>query len=128
MIIRTAEAFGFKGIIITPATASPFSDKAVRASMGSVLGIDIALAGTEEISRLSHRMYSLVLDGKRPVSSDMFTGRFAICLGSEGSGISQEMLGLDCEKVFIPMAGRTESLNVAVAAGIVMAVASGLME
>jgi TrmH family RNA methyltransferase len=51
--------------------------------------------------------------------------RFAVCLGQEGSGLSAGILALPGRKVFIPMKGRTESLNVAVAAGIVMAIAAG---
>jgi RNA methyltransferase, TrmH family len=125
-IVRTAEAFGFSGIIVTPGTASPFSEKAVRASMGSVLGIDIAEAGSGEIGLLDHEIISLVLKGGEPVRHDMFAGRFALCLGQEGSGLSADMLVLPGRKVFIQMKGRTESLNVAVAAGIVMAIAAGV--
>jgi RNA methyltransferase, TrmH family len=125
-IVRTAEAFGFGGIIVTPGTASPFSEKAVRASMGSVLGIDIAEAGSGEIGLLDHKIISLVLNGGEPVRHDMFAGRFALCLGQEGSGLSTDILKLPGRKAFIPMMGRTESLNVAVAAGIVMAVAAGI--
>lgn len=51
-IVRTAEAFGFEGVIVTPGTASPFSEKAVRASMGSVLGIDVAQAEAWDIASL----------------------------------------------------------------------------
>jgi RNA methyltransferase, TrmH family len=125
-IVRTAEAFGFKGIIVTPGTASPFSEKASRASMGSLLGIDIVQAEAGEIASLDHEIVSLVLDGGEPVRHELFTGRFAVCLGQEGSGLSAGILALPGRKVFIPMKGRTESLNVAVAAGIVMAIAAGV--
>jgi RNA methyltransferase, TrmH family len=124
-IVRTAEAFGFGGVIVTPGTASPFSEKAVRASMGSVLGIDIARANIEEIGSLDHKIVSLILNGEEPVRPEMFTGRFAVCLGQEGSGLSPDILNLPGRKIFIPMKGRTESLNVAVAAGIVMFMAAG---
>jgi TrmH family RNA methyltransferase len=125
-IVRTAEAFGFGGIIITPGTASPYSEKAVRASMGSVLGIDIAQAGAGEIASLDHEIVCLILDGGEPVRHEMFTGRFAVCLGQEGSGLSNDILTLPGRKAFIPMKGGTESLNVAVVAGIVMAIAAGV--
>jgi TrmH family RNA methyltransferase len=127
-IVRTAEAFGFKGIIVTPGTASPFSEKAVRASMGSLFGIDIAQAEADEIASLDHEIVSLVLDEGEPVRHEIFTGRFAVCLGQEGSGLSDSILALSGRKVFIPMKGRTESLNVAVAAGIVMAIAAGAVK
>jgi RNA methyltransferase, TrmH family len=124
-IIRTAEAFGFEGIIVTPGTASPFSEKAVRASMGSVLGLDIATADAVEISSLDHEILSLIPEGGEPARHEMFVGRFAVCLGQEGSGLSAEIMALTGRKICIPMNGRTESLNVAVAAGIVMAIAAG---
>ncbi len=127
-IVRTAEAFGFKGIIVTPGTASPFSEKAARASMGSLLGIDIARAEAGEIASLNHEILSLVLDGGEPVRHEIFKGRYAVCLGQEGSGLSESILALSGRKVFIPMKGRTESLNVAVAAGIVMAIAAGAVK
>lgn len=124
-IVRTAEAFGFEGIIVTPGTASPFSEKAARASMGSLLGVDIVQAAEDEIASLDHEIISLILDEGEPVRQEIFTGRFAVCLGQEGSGLSSGILSLSGRKVFIPMKGRTESLNVAVAAGIVMAIAAG---
>lgn len=124
-IVRTAEAFGFGGLIITPGTASPFTEKALRASMGSVMSVDIAQAGAGEIAALGHRIIGLVVEKGVPINSGMFSGRFAVCLGQEGSGLGADMLSLSSERVFIPMKGRTESLNVAVAAGIVMAIAAG---
>ena len=124
-IVRTAEAFGFTGLLLTPETASPFSPKAVRASMGSSLGVRIARTSRDEVGKLPHRIVSLALTGSSGLSPDLFRGRFAICLGQEGAGLSPELLGLSSARVAIPMQGEVESLNVAVAAGIVMAYASG---
>jgi len=125
-IVRTAEAFGFGALIVTEETASPFSPKALRASMGSFLGVRIARARREELKKLPHRMVVLALTGKARLGPDLFTGKTAICLGQEGAGVSGEVLELPGEKVAIPMQGDIESLNVAVAAGIVMAYASGV--
>jgi TrmH family RNA methyltransferase len=126
-IIRTAEAFGIKGVIVTARTASPFSEKAVRASMGSFLGVNIAAAEVKDLKTLDHRIVSLVLHGRIPLRKDMLQGRIAICFGQEGSGISEDLLAMSHETVFIPMQGPTESLNVAVAAGIVMACIAGVL-
>ena len=71
-------------------------------------------------------MVVLALTGKARLGPDLFTGKTAICLGQEGAGVSGEVLELPGEKVAIPMQGDIESLNVAVAAGIVMAYASGV--
>lgn len=124
-IVRTAEAFAIRGIVITPGTATPFSDKAVRASMGSFLGIDIARATPAELKTLDHVILSLALQGQQPLAPHLFRGRIAVCLGQEGAGISPELLALSHTTVSIPMPGPTESLNVAVAAGIVMSCMAG---
>jgi RNA methyltransferase, TrmH family len=126
-IIRTAEAFGFTGVILVGETANPFSPKAVRSSMGSCLGISIAKGSAGDLMILPHTIFSLVLRGNKRLSPALFKTRTAICLGRESEGISREIIDLSHETVFIPMAGKTESLNVAVAAGIVMACVSGVI-
>jgi RNA methyltransferase, TrmH family len=124
-IVRTAEAFGFSGLIILDGTASPFSAKAVRASMGSCLGIRIARCASSDLWRLPHRILALTAHGRKVLSPELFENKAAICLGREAEGISREVLDISYETVSIPMKGDTESLNVAVAAGIVMACAAG---
>jgi RNA methyltransferase, TrmH family len=126
-IVRTAEAFGFLGIIILDGTASPFSGKAVRASMGSCLGIRIARCATGDLWRLPHRILAFDAQARKGLSSLLFEPKVAICLGREAEGISKEILDMAHDTVSIPMKGRTESLNVAVAAGIVMACAAGVL-
>lgn len=125
-IVRTAEAFGFGGLIITPGTASPFSDKAVRASMGSFLGLDVAQADYPALATtLDHQIIGLALQASKPLKRDLFAGRYAIGLGQEGRGLSPELQALSRTLISIPMPGPTESLNVAAAAAIVMACAAG---
>ena len=126
-IIRTAEAFGFTAVILTPGTASPFSPKAIRSSMGSCLGMCIAKADPTRLKTLPHRIVSLVLQGESVLEPALFAGKVAICLGQEGAGLSREILEMSHKRVSIPMKGPTESLNVAVAAGIVLAYAGGAM-
>ena len=125
-IIRTAEAFGFQAVIITGETVSPFSPKAVRASMGSCLGVCIAKADLSDLKTLPHRIISLVTQGDTLLKPDLFQGKVALCLGREGTGLSREILDICHCRVSIPMKGPTESLNVAIAAGIVMACACGV--
>lgn len=125
-IIRTAEAFGFPGILVTEGTASPFSPKAIRASMGSSLGLDIARMREEDAKKLPHKIISLTPHGNLRPGREVFSGQIAICLGQEGEGVSRDMLSLSHATVSIPMKGKIESLNVSIAAGIVMAYASGI--
>ncbi len=126
-IVRTAEAFGFSGMIILEGTASPFSGKAVRASMGSCLGIRIARCAIEDLRNIPHRIIALMAQGRNKLSSGLFESKVAICFGQEAEGISKEILDISYDTVSIPMKGATESLNVAVAAGIVMACAAGVL-
>jgi len=124
-IIRTAEAFGFSGILITEGTASPFSPKSLRAAMGSSLGVDIAKIDRQDLKHITHRIISLAPLGSSRLSRELFSGRTAICLGQEGSGVSSDVLAVSHHTVSIPMKGSVESLNVSVAAGIVLAYAAG---
>jgi len=124
-LIRTAEAFGFGGLIMTAGTANPYQPKAVRASMGSCLGLKIARAGLDEIKALPQRLISLSLDGAVNLRQADLTGPLALILGQEAGGVCPELAELASQKVLIAMPGLTESLNVAVAGGIVMAAAAG---
>ncbi|MRR37910.1 RNA methyltransferase [bacterium] len=124
-IIRTAEAFGFSGILITEGTASPFSPKALRSAMGSTLGVDIARIDRKELKRIPHRIISLAPLGTAALSRELFSAKTAVCLGQEGAGVSGEVMALSHVTVSIPMKGSVESLNVSVAAGIVLAYAAG---
>jgi TrmH family RNA methyltransferase len=126
-IVRTAEAFGFTGMMILEGTASPFSSKAVRSSMGSCLGLRIARAGIEDVRGLPHRILAVTASGRKRLAAGGYRGKVAVCLGQEASGIREELLEVSHETVFIPMEGRTESLNVAVAAGIAMACVTGIL-
>jgi len=126
-IVRTAEAFGFQAVIVLSGTASPFSSKAIRASMGSCLGIKIVQISPQRLIEIPHRIVSMASRGETTISPGTLTGKVAICMGQEGMGVSDEIMDMSHSSVYIPMKGSTESLNVAVAAGIVMACASGLM-
>ena len=127
-IIRTAEAFGFDGIGVPGGTASPFAPKAVRSSMGSVLGVSIARIEVKDLSGFPHRIITLSPRGSAKLSAGLFRPPCAVCLGQAGSGVSPELSALAHETVSIAMKGRVESLNVAVAAGIVLAYAGGALE
>ncbi|OPZ58780.1 MAG: tRNA (guanosine(18)-2'-O)-methyltransferase [Deltaproteobacteria bacterium ADurb.Bin510] len=124
-LIRTAEAFGFDGVIMTPGTANPYQPKAVRASMGSCLGLKLARAGLPEIARLPQRLISLSLDGAVSLRQADLSAPLGLILGQEAGGVCPELAALASQKVLIAMPGLTESLNVAVAGGIVMAAAAG---
>jgi len=124
-IIRTAEAAGATGIITTANTADPFSAKALRGAMGSAFRIPtwsapqyeeaIAWCKSNGISTViadvsGHAAYTTI-DWRKPS---------ALIVGRESTGLTAEEIAAADEVVRIPMQGVTESLNVAVAAGIIL--------
>lgn len=121
---RTADAFGAAGLILTGNCADPFSPKAVRASMGACFRLPVwrgDRSGAAELLRTSDiPLYATALREDTVDVRRADLSRAAVVIGSEGRGISEEMLEL-CEKTLkIPMIDRCESLNAAVAAAIVL--------
>jgi RNA methyltransferase, TrmH family len=124
-ICRTAEAAGVAGVVVSRGSADPYSAKALRASMGSAFRLklveSVSLAEAVEWAR-SQRISSVALDvaaEKRYTDADRSTGKLVV-FGSEAHGLSDADLELIDEKVVIPMENGVESLNLAVAVGIVL--------
>jgi len=123
-IIRSADAFGFDGVIFTRGTVHPFNNKALQSSMGSVFHIDLIYAENlklfiKEIKKFDFKIYTTHLDGKEIDKNYQFANKFAVALGNEGSGISEEINIESDELIKIPMPGKAQSLNVANAAAII---------
>lgn len=123
-IIRTANAAGAKGIIITKGTVDIYNDKTLRATMGSIFKIPIVIDEDLRILKsLKNKGFKLVvssLDTNNNFYDINLKNKIIIAVGNEGSGISDEIYNLSDEKIKIPMPGNVESLNVAVAASIMM--------
>jgi TrmH family RNA methyltransferase len=124
-VLRTAEAAGATGIITTKNTTDPFSPKALRGAMGSAfrLGIwrDADFADVRDWCR--KRKISLVgTDAEAPLKHTDVNWKqaTALVLGSESIGLTSDELKATDETVSIPMHGAVESLNVSVAAGILL--------
>ena len=120
-IIRSANAAGYKEIYLTEGCADPYSPKSVRASMSGVFFTRLYMARREEILR--------VLQGVPVLAADMdgenvFTfhapEKFALAIGNEANGVSEEVFSKAKYTVKIPMESTQESLNAAVSAGILM--------
>ncbi len=124
-IIRTADAIGADGIILTKGSVDIYSDKVVRASMGSIFHLPI-LQNMESatISELAKRKgWQLLATALDETAQPLFAADFckpsAIVFGNEGNGVSEGLLAA-AQKVYIPMYGRAESLNVGVSAAVVL--------
>src|SRR5258708_21861820 len=124
-ILRTAEAAGVNGAIATAHTSDPFSPKAVRGAMGSAFRLPIwnALDYADVIAVCMERGIRTIATSAN--SPKLFTevdwrGATALVVGPESSGLSSDEMASASETVRIPMQGSVESLNVAVAAGIIL--------
>lgn len=122
-ILRTAEAAGVTGVITTANTADPFSAKALRGAMGSTFRLPILIGGKYESVIDSCRKQSIQticadVDAERIYTEIDWRRPTALIVGSESTGLSLDEIKAADAAVRIPMKGSTESLNVAVAAGI----------
>jgi len=123
-IMRTAEAAGATALIVSGDTADPFGWKALRGSMGSALRLPIARAEIgDTMQALSAARISTVAlvprEGKTLFSTNLRTST-ALVVGSEGSGLPDHVLRRMDHLVSIPMRDPVESLNVGVAAALVL--------
>ena len=124
-IIRTAEAAGFSTLIAIKGTGDIYAPKTVRAAAGSLLRVNV-FEGLEtgEAVRLCReqgiRIVASDLEGSVEYTAADLTGDMALVIGNEGSGVSDEIRQAADDKVRIPMEGTIESLNAAVAAGLLM--------
>ena len=122
-IIRTANAFGMKSVILTGGCADPYNPKTIRASMGAIFRLSVyhmSLSGIAGLRDSGVRFVGAVLrEGCRSIY-DVDLSNSVIAVGSEGSGLSEDVLALCSERLTIPIAPECESLNAAVAAAVIM--------
>lgn len=120
-IIRTADWFGVRQIICSPDCVEIYNPKVVQASMGSLLRVGVTeMAVSEFLTKNTRPIYAAMLDGEdiRQIgNSECGT----IAMGNESKGLSDEMKNAATHKILIPGDGLAESLNVAVATGILCA-------
>ncbi len=124
-LIRTANAFGFDGVLLAGACADPFGPKAVRASMGAVfrrriwsMDRDRAL---EALERENLPIIAAALgEDTRDAGTFAFPERLALAIGNEGHGLSRELLQASAARVRIPMEPGAESLNAGAAAAVLL--------
>lgn len=122
-MIRTAEAAGIDAVIIGHGSGDVYNPKVLRSAQGShfhlpVVTMDLLGAAAE----LQHRgipVFGTALEGAVDYRTEQ-AGPFALVVGNEGSGVRPELLKQTTKNVYIPIFGKSESLNVAVAAGILL--------
>ncbi len=128
-IIRAAEGCGATGVITGNATADPFGWKALRGAMGSTFRLPVAcrerLAAVADTARARGiRIFATVARGGMPLADCDLRGPSLILLGGEGPGLSTDVLDAAESRLTIPMKPPVESLNVAIAAALILYEAS----
>lgn len=127
-ILRTADAFGAVGMLLSSACADPYAPKTLRAAMGSTYHLPVWQGDlVPELTRMQAQGYfALCGDLKGSETLPQLAAKTALIIGSEGQGVSDAVAAL-CARYRLPMHGKAESLNASVAAGILLYVVSGQM-
>lgn len=123
-MIRTADAAGIDAVILGQGTADPFNPKTVRAAQGSHFNIPVVrgelIQWVDQLKASGIRVLGTGLTNAVNYSEVEIDNQFALIVGNEGSGVSDELLAKTDKNVKIPLYGKAESLNVAVATGILL--------
>ena len=124
-MIRTAEGAGFDAIIADENTVDVYNPKVTRSTMGSLFRVPVLYtqdlsALIDDVKRSSVSVYAAHLNGEKSFRDINYQNRVAFLVGNEGAGLSDEISKKADELVRIPMQGKLESLNAAVAAALLM--------
>jgi TrmH family RNA methyltransferase len=123
-LIRSAEAFAASGILLLPGTASPWNPKALRASAGSAFRVPAINATEQEALALlaEHNIPAIAAVARAGVSISEapLAGPCALFIGNEGAGLSDTLIAAAAHRITIPMPGKIESLNAAIAGSLLL--------
>ena len=124
-ILRTADAAGYRLAILMKGTADVYAPKVVRAATGSLFRMPVvSMASTEELVEFTRaagkKLTATCLDAQCCYYDEDLTHDIALVIGNEGSGVAPALIESSELRIKIPMQGNIESLNAAVAAGVLM--------
>lgn len=122
-IIRMSEAAGVDGIIMSPNTVDIYNPKTIRSTMGSLYRVPFVyaddFAGTlEQMKSKGVELYAAHLEGSVEYTEPDYTKASAFVIGNEGNGLTDAVTNICSNRIRIPMAGKVESLNAAIAASV----------
>lgn len=121
-ILRTADWFGVKDIFLSSTCADIYNPKTIASSMGSMFNVRFYQNQNlpKIVDDLKKNNYKIIASDSHGQNNSLPTGKLGIIIGSEAHGISEELMTLADQRYQIPKIGQAESLNAAVAAGIIM--------
>ena len=123
-ILRTADSLKFKQIIVSKGSADIYNLKVVRSTMGAIFRVKVIesenlVKTIKELKKHKVKVYATDLSTDKRIY-DVDYEKSAIVIGNEANGVSEDILKEATEKIKIPMIGKTESLNAAVATSIIL--------
>ena len=124
-ILRTGEGAGVSGVLLTRTCVDITNPKVIRSTMGSVyrmpfLYVESVVSLTQELKKHNIRTFAAHLKGRNSYDQESYTGGTAFLIGNEGKGLTEEAANSADGLIRIPMCGKVESLNAAMASGILM--------
>ena len=126
-IIRTAEAAGMSGIVLSDSSVDVTNPKVVRSTMGAMLRVPVVYTSSivetlEKFRKIypDFKAYATSLDCSKPYNEVFYGTSYGLIIGNESVGVSEAVVKAADASIHIPMEGQVESLNAAVAAAIVM--------
>ena len=123
-VLRSADAAGASAVIAADPLTDPFNPNAIRASLGTIFTVPVVSAGSTEtrdwLTARGIRAVAAVVDAPTRYTDADLTGSLAIVLGSEAAGLTSAWRDGPVEPVSIPMAGIADSLNVSIAAAVLL--------
>jgi len=122
-IIRSCDAFNFDGIIMNQHTVDVYNPKVVRATQGAIFRVPLMKKDFDSyipyLKEMHIIIYGTALEGEN-LAEIRSSQNMAFIMGNEGNGISESFLKMTHKNIYIEMNGKSESLNVAIAASIIM--------
>ena len=123
-IMRTADAAGARGVILIGDCTDPYSVEAVRASMGAVFNVDMTHMSEAEFLAFAASWPGRIVGTALPASVDYreadYSGPLVLLMGNEQAGLSDGLMAACSQLARMPMRGRSDSLNLAVASGLAL--------
>ncbi len=123
-IIRSAVAFNIGTIILSPRCADIYSSKVIRASQGMIFHINIVVYDVtkiiNELKDMGYKIFGTKVNFSKSLKNVSKPEKFVIIMGNEGNGVSEEVLNMCDDYIYIKMNKACESLNVAVATSIIL--------
>lgn len=124
-MVRTADAAGMSGVIFGKGTSSQFNPKVLRSMQGSQFHLKIIEGNLQYwigiLKNKNYQIYGSELNENAVIYSEIVPSEnFALIMGNEGNGMQDDLLKITDKNLYIPIKGNAESLNVAIASGILM--------